>query len=325
MKPKKIVGIYIIKRVYRPQKTTKMHLGPRVTCGLITPEKVGSSTKRPDIIAASLDALIFTRGGNPLSYDDLVDAPIVTDVVGEYNDGVPTSSAVFAAIDDGMNTKQDLLTVDGVVVSAAVLSNFALTVGQDGSGYSNSLLTAGAIEKWFEKIQESLIMTMPGHVGPGFRAATIGDAAPSAINVPSCLAVSSYVTTRVADATSSIMNTLTNYVSTSFLYSYLFDNYKPLNILRTFTIEHANFGIYTVTLSPPVLTAAPGTGDFTLSMSLYGINDYFISYSEKTEISFKVFIRDKFGTFRDSTFEFICVQGGVTITHGTVNDVFVPK
>ena len=58
--------------------------------------------------------------------------------------------------------KQAALTVDGQPVSTVVLNTFALAAGGDGAGYSNSLLTAGAIENWFEALQTSLIMVSPG-------------------------------------------------------------------------------------------------------------------------------------------------------------------
>ena len=54
-----------------------------------------------------------------------------------------------------------LTTASGQDISTTVLDTFALAAGGDGVGYSNSLLTAGAIENWFEQLQNSLIMISP--------------------------------------------------------------------------------------------------------------------------------------------------------------------
>ena len=100
-----------------------------------------------------------------------------------------------------------LTTASGQPVSTVVLNTFALAAGGDGVGYSNSLLTAGAIENWFEALQTSLIMVSPGQSGPGFRVASISTASPSAVNVPSCAAVANLVSTRLADySTTTQMN-----------------------------------------------------------------------------------------------------------------------
>ena len=101
-----------------------------------------------------------------------------------------------------------LTTASGQDISTTVLDTFALAADGDGVGYSNSLLTAGAIENWFEQLQNSLIMITPGQSGPGFRTGAISSSSPSAINVPSCLAVSNFVATQLQSFEGSSLHTL---------------------------------------------------------------------------------------------------------------------
>jgi hypothetical protein len=179
-----------------------MNLGDRVECGVFTPKQIGLVDRRvQSILTNNLDATTITIGGSPICYQDITDLPVVEEEVLENNNNLVTSGGVFTAIASSASTKQNLLTVNGQPVSVEILSTFALAPG-DGVGYSNSLLTAGAIENWFESLQESLLMIPPGQSGPGFRAAVINTASPSAINVPSCLAVSNYVNTQIASASS---------------------------------------------------------------------------------------------------------------------------
>jgi hypothetical protein len=117
---------------------------------------------------------------------------------------IPISS--ITALQSTLDSKQAALTVNGQPVSTAVLNTFSIASGGDGNP-ANSLLTAKAIEDWFEQLQNSLLMISPGQSGPGFRVASISTVSPSAVNVPSCLAVSNLVSTRLADySTTTQMN-----------------------------------------------------------------------------------------------------------------------
>ena len=117
---------------------------------------------------------------------------------------IPISS--ITALQSTLDSKQAALTVNGQPVSTTVLNTFSIASGGDGNP-ANSLLTAKAIEDWFEQLQNSLLMISPGQSGPGFRVASISTVSPSAVNVPSCLAVSNLVSTRLADySTTTQMN-----------------------------------------------------------------------------------------------------------------------
>ena len=100
--------------------------------------------------------------------------------------------------EDLIRSKQDALKVNGQAVSATVLDNFSLALESDGVGYETALVTAKAMRDWFElSLQPSLIMIQPGHaVGPAFRVSSISTTSPSAVNVPNCAAVSSFVSTK---------------------------------------------------------------------------------------------------------------------------------
>jgi hypothetical protein len=107
-----------------------------------------------------------------------------------------------------LTDKQHTLTTEsGQHISATVLDTFNIASDGDGNAV-NSLLTAKAIEDWFEQLQGNLLMVSPGQAGPGFRVATISVASPSAVNVPSCAAVTNYITGRISNRpTTTEMNT----------------------------------------------------------------------------------------------------------------------
>lgn len=106
---------------------------------------------------------------------------------------VSSLDAILQGLEDN---KQQLLTVNGVPISTSVLDTFVIASDGDGNA-SNSLLTAKAIEDWFEQLQNSLLMISPGQSGPGFRVASISNS-PSSVNIPSCLAVASYIQNKLA-------------------------------------------------------------------------------------------------------------------------------
>ena len=107
------------------------------------------------------------------------------------------SEGKITGLENASGVQGALNTTSGLSISTTVLDTFALASGGDGVGYSNSLLTAGAIENWFEALQTSLIMVSPGQTGPGFRVPSISTTLPSGTNVPSCLAVSNFVNTKL--------------------------------------------------------------------------------------------------------------------------------
>ena len=110
---------------------------------------------------------------------------------------------VFVINADGTGSqseKQDtLVTSGGLNVNSTVLDSFALTTDGDGTNYATRLLTAKAVEDWFETVQPNLVQLQAGQSGPAFRVSTISLSSPSAQNVPSCSAVANYTTARLAN------------------------------------------------------------------------------------------------------------------------------
>jgi hypothetical protein len=136
-------------------------------------------------LTSSLSGLLATPVGDPLTGQVIV------------FDGTSFVYQSIGCMSD-VTGKQDALTADGVPVSSSVLTTFALASDGDGSGYNASLVTAGAIERWFEALQGSLLMISPGSHGPGYRVPSISLTSPSALNVPSCSAVSNFVGSKVS-------------------------------------------------------------------------------------------------------------------------------
>ena len=92
-------------------------------------------------------------------------------------------------------SKQDALKVNGQPISSVVLDTFTIG-GSEENNAANSLLTAKAIEDWFEQVNQHLVMISPGQQGPSVRVGSINASSPSTLNVPSCAAVSSLVNTK---------------------------------------------------------------------------------------------------------------------------------
>ena len=107
-----------------------------------------------------------------------------------------------------LTSRQEVLKVNGVPINTAVLNTFHIASGGEDGNPANSLLTAKAIEDWFEELQNSLVMIMPGQSGPAYRVGMISHTSPSAVNLPSCLAVSNFVNTTLKNFEGSLTHTL---------------------------------------------------------------------------------------------------------------------
>jgi hypothetical protein len=177
-----------------------MNLGEKVSCGIITPLQIGLDGQRAIVMAGVVDAKSITINGQPLCIGDLDDSRDVDSEVAAGSENLVTSGAVHTAIESLGMTKQNALTVNGQPINPEVLNTFALAASGSGVGYSNSLLTAGAIENWFETLQDSLLMISPGQAGPGYRTATINAVSPSSVNVPSAMAVRNHVQSQISNA-----------------------------------------------------------------------------------------------------------------------------
>jgi hypothetical protein len=145
---------------------------------------------------------------------------------------IPISS--ISNLQSLLDGKQPALNVNGQPVNTSVLSTFTIASEGDGNP-ANSLLTAKAIEDWFEQLQNSLLMISPGQSGPGFRVGTINATSPSAVNVPSCLAVKNHVDgvqSTVEGSISALQTDLLGYVhSTSVVSSVSPSNLTSKNLV----------------------------------------------------------------------------------------------
>jgi hypothetical protein len=94
-------------------------------------------------------------------------------------------------------SKQNALKVNGQPISTEVLDTFSIG-GSEENNAVNSLLTAKAVEDWFEQLNSSLVKIASGETGNSVRVGTINAASPSSINVPSCSAVNQLVNTKLA-------------------------------------------------------------------------------------------------------------------------------
>jgi hypothetical protein len=132
-------------------------------------------------------------------------------------------------------SKQDALNVNGQPISTTVLDTFQLAANGDGTGYATSLVSARAIENWFEMMQQSMILAPVGQQG-GIREGLPGLAtlSPSGQNVPSCAAVRTFIeqrvqtlNTKITDLSNNVNNCLTaipsEYVTETELDNYTFD------------------------------------------------------------------------------------------------------
>jgi hypothetical protein len=120
-------------------------------------------------------------------------------VVFEADDTGSIALETVTGLVDALNSKQTQLNVAGQPVSTNVLNVFQIASQGDGNP-ANSLVTAKAIEDWFEALQASLVQVQPGQAGPSFRQGFINVTSPSTVNVPSCFAVSVFVDSKIGAA-----------------------------------------------------------------------------------------------------------------------------
>jgi hypothetical protein len=172
----------------------------------------------------------------------------------------PISS--ISTLQSTLDSKQAALTVDGLPVSTTVLNTFSIASGGDGNP-DNSLLTAKAIEDWFEQLQNSLLMISPGQSGPGFRVASISTVSPSAVNVPSCLAVSNLVSTRLADySTTTQMNAaIVAHTGASTLHFEVEDITFYANGVADIVLSSISYPVGNFVF-PAMAVKAPGSGNY---------------------------------------------------------------
>jgi len=93
-----------------------------------------------------------------------------------------------------LNSKQDVLNVDGQPINTTVLNSFTIG-GSEQNNETNSLVTASALENWFEAIQGTFIK-VGANPSSGVRVGTIQNP-PSTTDVPSCSAVVNHVTSKL--------------------------------------------------------------------------------------------------------------------------------
>ena len=106
---------------------------------------------------------------------------------------------------ESLAAKQPLLSTEaGLSVSQTVKDTFALASSGDGVNHSTSLLTAKAVEDWFESLMPNLVTIQSGQTGNAVRVSTINSASTSAVNLPSCSAVANHVTYRLASYLTSV-------------------------------------------------------------------------------------------------------------------------
>ena len=129
-----------------------------------------------------------------------------------------------------LNNKQDVLNVNGNPINTTVLDTFVIG-GAEENNATNSLVTASALENWFESIQSLFLTVLPGQ-NPGVRTGTINKSAPSTTNVTSCSAVVSFVNGELAPINTNITNLQNNKVNTSSVVSSVTDtNLTSTNII----------------------------------------------------------------------------------------------
>ena len=206
---------------------------------------IASSTKRYSIGLNS-------QGDSFVIRDEVAGIDRITiDSAGNIS-GLQTSH-IFG-LDALLASKQSSLTVNGQPVNTAVLDTFSIASDGDGNP-ANSLLTAKAIEDWFEVLETRLCLVSPAESGPALRVGTIASSGPSSLNIPSCNAVSKFFSTKQTELGWSA-STLTTVVGTgpsTFSISSLMLN-KPLEIMVQRTVQ-------STTLTPLLLLRGPRTPD----------------------------------------------------------------
>ena len=137
------------------------------------------------------------------------------------------STAPYSSFDPGgetsgvtqtlLDSKQDVLNVNGEPINTTVLDTFIIG-GSEENNATKSLVTANALENWFEGIQTSFLTVLPGQ-STGTRTGTINASAPSTVNVPSCSAVVTFVNTKLTPINTTIQFLLNNKVDQSLVVS----------------------------------------------------------------------------------------------------------
>jgi hypothetical protein len=137
------------------------------------------------------------------------------------------STAPYSSFDPGgetsgvtqtlLDSKQDVLNVNGEPINTTVLDTFIIG-GSEENNATKSLVTASALENWFEGIQTSFLTVLPGQ-STGTRTGTINASAPSTTNVPSCSAVVTFVNTKLTPINTTIQFLLNNKVDQSLVVS----------------------------------------------------------------------------------------------------------
>ena len=137
------------------------------------------------------------------------------------------STAPYSSFDPGgetsgvtqtlLDSKQDVLNVNGEPINTTVLDTFIIG-GSEENNTTKSLVTANALENWFEGIQTSFLTVLPGQ-STGTRTGTINASAPSTVNVPSCSAVVTFVNTKLTPINTTIQFLLNNKVDQSLVVS----------------------------------------------------------------------------------------------------------
>ena len=137
------------------------------------------------------------------------------------------STAPYSSFDPGgetsgvtqtlLDSKQDVLNVNGEPINTTVLDTFIIG-GAEENNATKSLVTANALENWFEGIQTSFLTVLPGQ-STGTRTGTINASAPSTVNVPSCSAVVTFVNTKLTPINTTIQFLLNNKVDQSLVVS----------------------------------------------------------------------------------------------------------
>jgi ribosome maturation factor RimP/uncharacterized protein YaiE (UPF0345 family) len=122
-----------------------------------------------------------------------------------------------------LNKKQDALLLDGGPINTNVLSTFTIG-GTEDNNDSTSLVSAKAIEDWFEHLQQSLVQVQVGQQGPSLRVGSISLTSPSSLNVPSCSAVSNFVSAKL-----SLYVTL-SYLQSTYVTTSALDNRLPTDV-----------------------------------------------------------------------------------------------
>ena len=171
-------------------------------------------------------------------------------------------------------SKQDALKVNGQPISSVVLDTFTIG-GSEENNAANSLLTAKAIEDWFEQVNQHLVMISPGQQGPSVRVGSINASSPSTLNVPSCAAVSSLVNTKLTPINATIQYLLNNKVDQSLVASsMLASNLSSSNLVTEGAILNFIGSSQLNESGTPIIRVQPKL----YARSITDVNDHSFSY-----------------------------------------------